>query len=246
MKKYITDLHIHTVLSPCGDVEMSPKNILQYAQKAGLDIIGITDHNSTLQAPIVKKAATGTNIKVLLGAEITTKEEIHCLTFFENEIILNQFQAFIQNHYTTIKNKPDLFGYQLVVDENENILEEVDVMLSAGLNLSVEHLQQKVEALNGIFIPAHIDKSKNSIISQLGFLPEDLAFDALELSKHHKKNNFLKQNPQITTAALIQSSDAHYPQDIGSSKTVFEMADITWDEIKLALKAIDKRKTSLI
>jgi len=246
LKKYIADLHIHTVLSPCGDVEMSPKNILHYARKAGLDIIGITDHNSTLQAPVIKKAAKGTNIKVLLGAEITTKEEIHCLTFFENEIILDQFQTFIENHYSAIKNKPELFGFQLVVNENEDVIQEVDIMLSAALTISVDQLQQKTESLGGIFIPAHVDKAKNSIFSQLGFLPEDLSFDALELSRHHKQNSFLKQHPQIATSSLIQSSDAHYPQDIGAAKTAFEMADNSWNEIKLALKRMDKRKTLFI
>ena len=83
MKKYRADLHIHTVLSPCGDLEMSPVNIVQKAKERSLNILGISDHNSTLHAPLIKKLAAKEGILVLMGAEVTTKEEVHCLCFFE-------------------------------------------------------------------------------------------------------------------------------------------------------------------
>ena len=42
------DLHIHTVLSPCAEVEMIPPLIVERALAEHLDLIAITDHNLCL------------------------------------------------------------------------------------------------------------------------------------------------------------------------------------------------------
>ena len=184
MNLYKADLHIHTVLSPCGDLSMSPLNIVEKAAAVGLNIIGITDHNSTLHGPVTKKLAEKKGIMVVYGAEVTTKEDIHCLCLFENEEQRINFQGFIDSNLPKIKNKTSIFGHQVVVNENEEILEEIESLLITGLNASIDEIERKVHELDGLFIPAHIDRQKYSLTSQLGFVPSDLKFDALEISRN--------------------------------------------------------------
>ncbi|MDP2891085.1 MAG: PHP domain-containing protein, partial [Bacteroidota bacterium] len=183
MKSFRTDLHIHTVLSPCGDLEMSPARIVSLAKKRGLDIIGITDHNSTKQCELVRELGKRLGLKVIRGCEMTSREEVHCLGFFEDFDAMNEFQDFLDLHLTIIPNKPSLFGYQAVVDEFDYILEEQANYLGASLDISIEEVEQKVHELSGIFIPAHIDRPRNSLYSQLGFFPPELKVEALQISK---------------------------------------------------------------
>jgi len=245
MKKYRADLHMHTVLSPCGDLEMSPVNIVRTAKERGIDILGITDHNSTLHAPLIKDLAAKEGIMVLMGAEVTTKEEVHCLCFFENEQLLAEFQEYLNEHLPKIPNDSDKFGYQVVVNKDEEIIDEVDCLLISGLNQSIEEIEQKVHSLNGLFIPAHINKTMNSIISQLGFLPPDLNVDALEISLHTTKSEFLIKNKYLKNYNFIQSSDAHYIDNIGNAWTNFFMEGLSFEEVRKALRSENDRKTEL-
>lgn len=173
------DLHIHTVLSPCGDLEMSPENILHFAQVQGLNMIGITDHNSTRQAPIIRDYGKTKGIFVLTGAEICSKEEVHALTFFETARTLTIFQHYLDVHLPDIPNDPEKFGFQVVVDPEEQIIYEEPKLLISALNQSLEEIAHKVRQLDGYFHSlAHIDKPCFSILSQLGFVPPDLRYDA--------------------------------------------------------------------
>lgn len=245
MKKFRADLHTHTVLSPCGDLEMSPVNIVRKAKEKGIDILGITDHNSTLHASLIKELAKKQGIMVLMGAEVTTKEEVHCLCFFEYEDNLSQFQEYLNKHLPNIPNDTNKFGYQVVVNEKEEIVNEIDCLLISALNKSIDEIEKKVHQLNGLFIPAHINKTVNSIISQLGFLPPDLKVDALELSQHTTKSEFLKKNKYLSKYNFIQSSDAHYIDNIGNTWTNFYLEELSFEEVKLALGALEGRKIEL-
>ncbi|WP_282125570.1 PHP domain-containing protein [Marinifilum flexuosum] len=245
MRKYRADLHTHTVLSPCGDLEMSPVNIVQKASERGIDILGITDHNSTLHAPLIKELAAKEGIMVLMGAEVTTKEEVHCLCFFEDEIKLSEFQKYLDQHLPKIPNDENKFGYQVVVNEKEEIVDEVECLLISGLSQSIEEIERKVHDLEGLFIPAHINKMMNSIISQLGFLPTDLNVDALELSHHITKEEFLKKNKYLSKYNFITSSDAHYIENIGNTWTNFFMEELSFCEVRKALRSEKGRKVEL-
>ena len=243
MKSFRTDLHIHTVLSPCGDLEMSPARIVSLASKRGLDIIGITDHNSTKQCELVWKLGKRLGLTVIPGCEMTSREEVHCLGLFEDFDALKEFQNFLDLHLTIIPNKPSLFGYQAVVDEDDYILEEQVNYLGASLDVSVEEVEQKVHELSGIFIPAHIDRPRNSLYSQLGFFPPELKVEALQISKLANENIVREKfniNPEIT---LVKFSDAHYPEDLGKTYTIFEMEEPTFGEIRKALLREDERKS---
>jgi 3',5'-nucleoside bisphosphate phosphatase len=246
MQKFRADLHIHTQLSPCADLEMTPQNIVNRAKVTGLQIIGITDHNSTKQSKLVKQLAEKESIYVLTGAEITTKEEVHCLVFFEQENELDAFQEFIDKQITKIPNPDGYFGYQPLIDEDENILEIIPYYLPAALKVSINQVQNEVEKLGGLFIPAHIDRPANGIISQLGFIPDDLKYDALGISKHSSVKDVRKHYVIGNKTTLLRNSDAHFLQQIGEIYSEFLMAAPTFREIKLALRQEGNRYVEVL
>jgi PHP family Zn ribbon phosphoesterase len=241
MNFFKADLHIHTVLSPCADLEMTPANIVNKAKESGIQIIGITDHNSTKNALLVKKLAENDGIYVLTGAEVTTKEEVHCLAFFEFEEQLTQFQQFLDEQLTIIPNPDGHFGYQPVVDEHDNIIELIPNYLPAALKSGINEVQRKVENLEGIFIPAHVDRTVNGLFSQLGFIPPGLKFDAMGISRFSSEKDVRKHYVLDTSITLIRNSDAHYLQQIGEIYTLFWMRTMDFSEIKMALNQQNNR-----
>ena len=243
LNTYCADLHVHTVLSPCGDIEMTPAFIIRRAKACGLHIIGITDHNSTMQCAEIRRIGEREGVFVLYGAEVTTIEEVHCLAFMEDLEKLTLFQEYLNRHLPPIKNKPDLFGYQLVVNEQEEIVDEAPYLLISALNQSIDQVEREVHRLGGLFIPAHIDKPKNSLLSQLGFVPPDLQVDALEISYRASLDKFLTQ-PQKHN--YISSSDAHYPNEFSRRQTIFRMESLCFDEVRKALHGKEGRTVEII
>ncbi len=245
MKKFKADLHIHTVLSPCASLDMSPKNIVEQALNAGLDIIAITDHNSTKQSTIIRDLAEKEGLFVICGAEVSTKEEVHCLALFGDDNELNQFQDYLDVHLVCIKNDSDKFGFQVVVDENENILETEERLLISSLDVGIIDVEKKVHELNGLFIPAHIERNYNGIISQLGFIPVNLTVDAVEFSKKENVKEFYKNKKIPGNLGWIYSSDAHIPEFIGKSQTIFCIETASFSEIKKAILGKEGRSISI-
>lgn len=242
MQKFRADLHIHTVLSPCGSLEMSPGNIVESALKAKLDIIAITDHNSTKQVSIVRQMAEKKNIFVIGGVEVNTAEEVHCLALFETDEQLAEFQNYLDQHLPPVKNDPEKFGYQLVVDEFENVVEEEDRLLIIALDAGILEVERKVHSLWGLFIPAHIDRPFNGIISQLGFVPKDLKVDAFGLTKRARTFDWENSPKLPANTVFIRDSDAHRPEEIGQQISIFEMEEISFAEIRKALKSEEGRR----
>jgi len=245
MKLYKADLHIHTVLSPCGDLEMSPKHIITKAREQDLDILGITDHNTTRQCEVMQQIGAREGIHILCGAEINTREEVHCLAFFEDTVNLKAFEQLMKDHLPDIKNDPEKFGYQAVVDEDEQILAQPEKLLISAIDMTIEEVEQKVHDMGGIFIPAHIDRMRNGIIAQLGFIPETLHCDALEISPFMDHNSMLAKYGYLEKYMFIQSSDAHYPEDIGKVRTLFYLEKPEFSEVKMALAGVKGRKTEI-
>lgn len=243
MKTFRADLHIHTLLSPCGDLEMSPKNIIKQAKTKKLDIIGITDHNTTKHCKLVRKLAEQSELMVFAGVEVTTKEEIHCLAFFDNDTSLEEFQRFIEGRLPYFPNDPDRFGYQPVINELEQILEMENTLLILAIEAGIEEVEIIVHMLGGLFIPAHVDRQYYSLISQLGFIPADLKSDAFEITRYTNESDFRKSQPAVGLKPLLKSSDAHYLNNIGQAYTELVMQSPTFDEFRLALQGSDERKT---
>lgn len=241
MQYYRADLHIHTALSPCADLNMSPVNIVKMAKEKGLNMIGIADHNSTLNASVIRQIAEHEGIFVLTGAEVTTSEEVHCLAFFETEQQLAEFQCYLEQNIVRIANPDGQLGDQPVVDAEENIVEIIPYWLPAALQTGISALQQKVASLDGIFIPAHINRSVNGLFAQLGFIPPGLKFDALECTGSATPEAMRQEYQLGSQVTLIHDSDAHFPEQIGASYSLFCMNDCSFSEIKKALRQQDGR-----
>ena len=246
MNPYKADLHIHSVLSPCGDLEMTPPQIIGKAKSLGLDMIGLTDHNSTRQSKLTAEIGAREGIFVLRGVEVTTQEEIHCLSFFEKDEELDAFQEYLEKHLTFVENDPDKFGYQLLVDEDENVLDMEEGLLVSALDEGMDEIYEKVKSLNGIFIPAHINKGTTSVMSQLGFVPPDIKADALEITRHITKEDFIKKAAYLKNFTFIQSSDAHYVHLIGETLSIFHMESLSFEEVRKTLRKEDGRFVELI
>lgn len=217
---------------------MTPVAIIAKAKEMGLDLIGITDHNSTLQAREIRRVGKLAGVEVLCGAEITTREEVHVLAFVDGDYSLDKLQEWLTTNLIEVANNPDIFGYQLVVNQNEDVIYQEDNLLIGAIDKSIEEVEEFVHSLGGIFIPAHIDKQQNSVISQLGFLPTHLSVDALELSSNVNVEDFKKRNSYISNKPFIQSSDAHYVDEIGKVYTELNTDGTSFEQIKSAIKRI--------
>ncbi|WP_347838309.1 PHP domain-containing protein [uncultured Draconibacterium sp.] len=246
MQKFRADLHIHTVLSPCADLEMTPQQIVEQAQKAGLHIIGITDHNSTRNAKVIRNLAQKSGILVLTGAEVTTKEEVHCLVFFDNDQALDNFQQYLEENISRIPNPDGHFGYQPVVDAEENVIELVPYYLTSALKKGISSVQRYVHELGGIFIPAHVNRPMNGLFSHLGFIPKNLEFDAMGITGKTTEKHVRKHYVLENKISLIYNSDAHFLEQIGSAFSVFNLSELSFYEVKMALNQQDGRFVELL
>jgi len=210
------DLHIHSALSPCAASDMTPNDIVGMALLNGLDLIAITDHNSMSNAAAVIEAANNINkqqeknIIVLPGVEVSTVEEVHILCLFDCIEAALEFDRKLYPFLPDLNNRIDIFGNQVLYDENDNVIGEEQRMLIAPTTISFDALYELTHACNGAFIPAHIDRSSFSVISNLGFIPPHLNINTVEVSPNGIENEFLKQNTDITKQRkIISSSDAH-------------------------------------
>lgn len=236
MTLFKADLHIHTVLSPCADLSMSPVNIVRKAVQENIDIIAITDHNACGNAFVTKRLGENHGLLVIPGFEVTTQEEVHCLSLFENMKSALLFQEYLHASLPKIQNEKNIFGEQFIVDEEENILEEMDQLLHVAANHSINAIAEYVHQLKGIFIPAHVNRPGNGLIPQLGFFPADLQCDGVEIN-HIKES----EDPTLPKPFLM-NSDAHFIDDIGTKNMFFEMKELTYSEILKTLNGEGKRR----
>lgn len=234
MYRLRADLHVHTILSPCADLSMSPMAIIQKAKELGIHVIAITDHNSTLQAPLVQNIGKDKGVGVIMGAELTSREEVHCLVYLPNEQARTKLQAFIHDRLPNVPNRPEFFGDQLVVNQIEEIIYEEPYLLSNALNASLYEIIQFAHSIHALVVPAHIDKGSFSIYSQLGFIPNDLQADAFEVIT--ETNNFFIRHPDAPILPLLQSSDAHYINYIGHLTTMLPYHINPFEALRLFIR----------
>lgn len=234
--KYAYDLHIHTALSPCGDNDMTPNNIVNMALIKELDIIAITDHNSCENAKAVIEAAQNTNLTVVPGMEVESLEEIHIICLFPKLEYALQMQQIVYDSLPNLKNRVDIFGNQFIYNNNDEIIGENERMLITATNLSINQIIQSANDMNGIAYPAHIDRDSYSILSNLGIIPRDLNINIIEFSKYISPKDFIFQNGYLQKYLYVQNSDAHYLEDIMERINFIELEDKTLNSIITKLK----------
>ncbi|HEY3291583.1 MAG TPA: PHP domain-containing protein [Anaerolineae bacterium] len=234
MRTFVAELHVHTLLSPCAEVEMIPPLIVQEALDRGINLIAITDHNASANVRAVQKAAEGSDLTVLAGMELQTREEVHLLCLFDAIESLEHWQATVDVFMPQLANRPDFYGDQFVVDENGDYLRTETRLLLTSASLSLHEAVEGVRALGGMVIPAHVNRNTFSLLTNLGFVPTDVAFDALEISRHLNPTEATVKFPQLRGYPLIQSGDVHRLDEY-LGRNVFHIEAPTVAELKLGL-----------
>ena len=212
--KLFYDLHIHSCLSPCGDDEMTPYNLVNMAKVLGFDIIALTDHNSTKNCRAAQKAAEKAKITVVCGTELCTSEEIHVVCLFPTCEAAESFGEYVQKNIPKIKNKPHIFGNQIVMDSEDGVLGEEEILLTTASFISIDETPTLVEKFGGVCFPAHIDRSSYSIISALGTFSEELRVNCFELTPNADENEYFQKYPATRGKLVLRSSDAHYLENM--------------------------------
>jgi len=245
LRRIKADLHVHTCLSPCAGLDMSPLGIVHEALQKGIDLIGICDHNSAQNVLAVKKAGRQKGLMVLGGMEVASSEEAHLLVFFEQDDDLLRFQEIIFQHLHGT-NDEHAFGQQVIADDEDGVTGFCDRLLIGATSLPASAIVEAARAARGdsLVIAAHVDRESFSIIGQLGFIPPQLALDAVEISQRMTVAEAADRFPDCRKYPVITGSDAHGPEDIGKRFTCFTIEDGTVAEIKKALAGRDGRKAA--
>ena len=225
--KYSADLHIHSALSPCADNEMTPNNIVNMALLKGLDIIAVTDHNSAANIQALLKCAEGTGLLVVPGMELMTSEEVHIVCLFPDAESALQMQDKVYEALPGLKNREEIFGQQLLIDENDSITGSVNQLLITAAAINLEEASDLVEGYGGAVIPAHIDRNSFSLISNLGMIPEKPVYKYLELSRNCDMYEYRLKNPQLDKYKFICSSDAHVLGDILEREAFIDLEQLS-------------------
>ncbi|NLE26408.1 MAG: PHP domain-containing protein [Clostridiaceae bacterium] len=225
--KYWVDLHIHSCLSPCAEEDMTPNNIVNMALIKGLDIIAITDHNSAKNLKAVMEVGGRQGLLVIPGMELCTAEEIHLVCLFPELESALSFEKIVYDNLYPIENREDIFGTQLIMDNEDNEIGKESRLLSGASRLDTETALNEVRKLNGIVYPAHVDRQSYSMLNTLGAIPPEYGFKYLELSKNCLLNAFLSENSSLNSYQYIRASDSHFLCDILEQEVSFDIKEKT-------------------
>lgn len=208
------DLHIHSCLSPCGDDDMTPGNIVGMAAIKGLDVIAVTDHNSCRNCPAAMAIGEQYGVMVIPGMEINTSEEVHAVCLFPDIEKALAFDAYVYEKLMKFPNNEEIFGKQQICDEDDICIGTEPNLLINSADISFDHLWELTESYGGVMFPAHVEKSANSLIANLGFVPPDSKFKTAELKDLKKLHQVRRTNPYLDNCRIISNSDAHYLEHI--------------------------------
>ncbi len=232
MSEFYYDLHVHSCLSPCGDDDMTPGNIAGMAVVNGLQIVALTDHNTTKNCPAFYAQARKNGIIPIAGMELTTSEDVHMICLFPTLEDAMSFGEYVDTRRIRVKNKPTIFGHQHIRDENDEIVGEEEYLLINATDISIEEAVGICRERGGVCYPAHIDRPSNGMVAVLGTFPEDVAFSAYELNDGASMTEYASRFPVIETLAHVVSSDAHYLWDMAEAEHTLDLPD---DDIRMGL-----------
>ncbi len=208
------DLHLHSCLSPCGDNDMTPYNLVNMAKLLGYDMIALTDHNSCLNCESAMKVGESIGLTVVPGMELCTAEEIHCVCLFPELKNALEFSEMIHGTMPAIKNKPEIYGEQRIMGTGDDIKGYEEILLHLASSVSIDELAGVVKQYDGACFPAHLDRSSYSVLSVLGFLYPELNFTAAELTPEADAAVYIEKNPLLRDMKIFHNSDAHYLENM--------------------------------
>jgi PHP family Zn ribbon phosphoesterase len=245
IRAFRCDLHVHTCLSPCADLDMYPTALVRRAVEEGLDLIAICDHNASENVPYVIRAAAGTDLTVLPGMEVTSLEEVHVIALFENMNPLLALQQIVYDHLPGT-NDEQRFGCQAIVNEFDEVEGFNERLLIGATGLPLDGLIHQVHELAGVTIASHIDRESFSVISQLGFVDPRIGFDALEISRTTGVAAARRRYPDLEHYPFLISSDAHRIDQIGKGFSEICLARPALSELKLAFAGLEGRRIGVL
>lgn len=222
MKRYYYDLHTHSCLSPCADNDNTPNNLVGMAYLSGINVLALTDHNTAKNCPAFFEAAKKYGIVPIAGMEVTTSEDIHVVCLFKHLNSALNFDAYLQTRRVFIKNREEIFGEQLILDGEDNIIGKEEHLLSNATTISLEELPNIISQYDGICYPAHIDRDANGIIAILGTIPSTPHFPCVEIRDADKIQEYSTRYG-LSDRRFIVSSDSHYLIDIQEKQNFFEL-----------------------
>lgn len=228
------DLHIHSCLSPCGDADMTPCNIVNMARLAGLSAVALTDHNACGNCPSILEAAKGTGLTVLPGMELCTSEEAHVVCLFPTLEAALAFESRVHQTLPPVKNRPEIFGEQLILDAEDTIIGRSDAFLAGASGISVDEAAALARSFGGTAFPAHIDRPSFSVPAALGDIPS-VGFAAAEVTAMGDPAELAARYPVIRGLPLLLDSDAHYLHQIQEAGPYLELPENTPEAIIAAL-----------
>lgn len=228
------DFHIHTALSPCGENTMTPNNIVNMALLSEIDVIAITDHNTCENVQAVMEVAQETGLLVIPGMEVETREEIHVICLFSSLASVYNVQNEVYKRLPNRKNSKKIFGEQLILDAQDEIIGQEERLLTFSTDLSIDEIQKLVIENEGAFIPAHIDRPSYSILSNLGMIPSNMHISTLEISRF---SNFESYEQTYGDYLLLQSSDAH---DLGHIGICSRQIEVSERSVLSVIKALNR------
>ena len=234
------DLHVHTCLSPCAELDMFPRAIIEKATAAKLDVIAVCDHNASENAAHVINLSRGKPIAVLPGMENTSREEVHLLALFDDLESLYRLQGFIYDHLPGV-NQEEIFGCQVIVNDRDEVEGMNAHLLIGAADLPLQNVIDLTHRLGGLAVASHIDRPSYSVLSQLGFIDPSMRFDALEVSHGMGIGRARRQYPELASFAMITSSDAHVIGDVGRAYTTIILEEGNVRELRLAFQNRDGR-----
>jgi hypothetical protein len=203
------DFHIHSCLSPCCDEDMTPANVANMAALAGLEAVALADHNSAKNCPAFVEAAGWAGLLALPAMELTTAEEVHLLCLLPDLRAAEELDRYVYERLPDVKNRPDVFGSQLVMDGGDRVLGREERLLLNAAAIGVYEAAELLRSLGGLAIPAHIDRASFSVLSNLGSMPAELGFKTAELSRAADWGLLRARQPGLAGVAVIVDSDAH-------------------------------------
>lgn len=239
MNKYYYDLHIHSCLSPCADNDMTPNSIAGMASLNGLSIVALTDHNSTDNCPAFFEACKKYGLVAIAGIELTTAEDVHVVCLFETLENAMAFGAEYKKHRILYKNKSEIFGDQLVVNANDEVISVEENLLLNASDLGIEEAVSLAREYGAAVFPAHIDRDENGIISALGCVPEDCGFNCIEFNKSSNIEGYTKLYG-LEDKLLLTDSDAHYLWDINEAENYIMLDDEPYSSALIRKRLIEK------
>ena len=238
--KVTYDLHIHSCLSPCGADDMTPNNLVNMAALAGLQVIAVADHNTTKNVPAAMAVGEQAGVLVVPAMELTTKEDIHVLCLLPT---LEQAEAFCKYVYERLpqrKNRPKAFGFQYVMDENDEIIEEEPQLLAFGSSIGIYEVKSLLESFDGLAIPAHIDRASYSIIGVMGLVDPAMGFSVYETTPACDREALMGK--YRFTGGFISNSDAHDLTAIPDASRTLDVEVLTPRGIIEALKKLGREE----